>query len=107
MLQEGMKIYTFPETDVMAYASLIRDQGFKPEIYSNYIRVGAKRKRLINKEKFSKAIRKTRKAMGINRKQLADLIGCTEDTVFSWELGKTAPNEKNMNKIIEIMGDII
>lgn len=106
MLREGMKIYIFPETDVSAYANLIREKGFKYEIGTNFIRVGKKRKQNYNSEEYAKKLKKARKAAGLTRKELADKIGCAESTVFSWEIGRTAPREYNREEIEKILGAI-
>ena len=41
---------------------------------------------------------------GYSQKEVAQLLGVTEKTIISWELGKTAPNIAMGQKISEVYG---
>ena len=41
---------------------------------------------------------------GYSQKEVAQILGVTEKTIISWELGKTAPNIAMGQKISEING---
>lgn len=108
MLEEGMKIKIFPETNVESYVRFIREQGYKAEVYRDYIKVGKKKKRFIDRTIVGTDIRKARKKKGITREQLAEAVGVSVTTVFSWEIGRTAPRAYNydeLKKILDLKGE--
>ena len=39
MIEEGMIIKTFPDTDIRAYTRMIQESGYRPIVGSDYIRV--------------------------------------------------------------------
>ena len=91
-LYTGLKIWTFPETDVKAYARMIRSEGFKPIIEKNFILVGEEIYiGTLNSIALGSLIKKKRLAKGISRETLADYIGVARETIFNWEVGRTKP----------------
>ena len=51
-------------------------------------------------------IRYCRMAMGLYRRELADLVEVSRDTVKQWENGAWKPNEESMGRLVEIFGDV-
>lgn len=102
MLQSGMKIKIFPETDTRAYIEMISVHGFNSEVHHDYILI-KERKKLYDEVKIGRLIRKKRIAKKIYREQLAEIIGVTEDTVRRWEFGMQTPKSARLEKIIELL----
>jgi DNA-binding XRE family transcriptional regulator len=53
---------------------------------------------------FGDHIRKMRTEMNMFQKQLANLIGVSEDTITNWENNRAQPHIRNYPKIIEFLG---
>ena len=45
---------------------------------------------------FNKRLKELRIEKHLTQKQLADAIGTTDDTIFSWEHGRSQPNIENI-----------
>ena len=103
-LYTGLKIWTFPETDVKAYARMIRSEGFKVIVEKNYILVGDEiRIGTIDSIALGNLIKKKRLSKGISRDTLADLLGVSRGTIFNWEIGRTKPQRRNLEEIETIL----
>lgn len=102
MLESGMKIKIFPETDTTAYVQMISVRGFNCEVHHDYILV-KERKKLYDSDKLGRMLRKKRIAKRIYREDLAEKLGVTEDTVRRWEYGLQTPKSARLEKIIEIL----
>jgi transcriptional regulator with XRE-family HTH domain len=50
------------------------------------------------------SIRELRTTRGMNQRQLAELLGVTQQAVGSWEAGKTAPRLEHQVAIAEALG---
>lgn len=103
MLEEGMKIKIFPETNVSSYIDMIHSLGFNCKKKAEYILITGTRKRDWDKEKLGRLIRKKRKALHIDREELAKKTKVHEQTVFNWEVGRTVPVPYNINEIKKIL----
>lgn len=103
-LFEGMIIKTFPDTDIRAYSRMIQENGFRPIVGENCIRVG--KPYLYNKivpSDFAKLLRKKRKEKGITREELGKFLGVCNQTVFDWEVGRRTPRSETLRKIKEYL----
>ena len=101
---EGMIIKTFTETDVSAYARMIRDSGYKPIIRSDYIRVGAKLDNgKIDTKMLGNLIYTKRKAKKLKRDDLSKMICIRTETIFNWELGRTMPQKSVLEDLMNIL----
>lgn len=49
-------------------------------------------------------IRNRRLALGLMQRQVAELLGTFEESVYRWEMNRNAPDMKHMPKIIEFLG---
>ena len=99
-LFEGMIIKTFPDTDIRAYSRMIQENGFRPIVGENCIRVG--KPYLYNKieqSEFARLLRQKRKAKGITREELGQFLGVCYQTVFDWEVGRRIPRSETMRKL--------
>ena len=101
----GMKIKTFPDTDVEAYVELVKSYGFHYRVMDGYILVCEQISRFEEKQDFAKRLRKARQDHELTLKELADKIGVNEATVYNWELAKYSPNGWNYQNLIEVLGD--
>ena len=100
MIEEGMIIKTFPDTDIRAYTRMIQESGYRPVVGSDYIRVG--KPYLYNKIKprdFAKLLRDKRKAKGITREELGKMVGVSYQSVFDWEVGRRTPRHETLKKL--------
>lgn len=95
----GMIIHTFEDTDINAYISLIRNQGFKSYLGKNYIMVGERIKKKYDTQALSKLIR--RKFKGKSNEEIAESMKVSEQTVFNWKQGIQIPNEYNLKRLCE------
>lgn len=50
------------------------------------------------------AIRRARIIEGLTQEEVAQLVGTTDSTVSSWELGATMPVSENFEKLVQLMG---
>lgn len=101
-LYEGMTIKTFPETDVDAYVRFIHDSGFKCYVRSGFIRIGTRTHEPIDREARARKLRQARKLNGLTRAEVAEKIHVNEETLYSWEIGRTYPSKKNLQKLIDL-----
>ena len=101
-LYEGMTIKIFPETDKDAYVRFIRDNGFKCYLKSDCIRIGTRTHEPIDKEARARKLRQARKLNGLTRAEVAEKIHVSKDTLYSWEIGRTYPSKKNLQKLIDL-----
>lgn len=49
-------------------------------------------------------IKELREALGIKQEELAMLCGVTQSTISLWEIGKTVPRKKALEKLSERLG---
>ena len=99
-LHTGEIIWTFPDTDVEAYAKMIRNEGFNVTITKNYILVGEER--IIgsfDSVALGRLIKLKRLAKGVSRITMAEDIRVAQETVFNWEIGRTKPQRANLDAI--------
>jgi len=101
-IYEGLVIHTFKDTDVDAYVRMIRDEGFKCYVRTDYLIVGEKLYNPVNKEERARRLRQARKLNGLTRKQVSEQINVKEETIRSWELGRTYPIERNLRKLRDL-----
>lgn len=102
-IEQGMRIKTFNDTDVLAYVNLINDNGFRANVRSGYIEVGARLKTFYDKKELARLIRNRRVLKRLSKDMLADRLGVTRGTINCWEAGKITPNNYNMNHIMEVL----
>ena len=102
MIFEGMKIKTYPDTDVEAYLRWIRDEGYNVSFRNSQIIVGEKRRRENDLKDFSKIIRNCRTKSGLSREAFANKVGVTPETLFEWERGHRLPS-KSHQRILKIL----
>lgn len=105
MLQEGMKIKTFPDTDVQVYVQWIRSQGFSCYIVKDGIRIGNRfRPANFNSEKTGELIKNKMRAKKIKIRQVADYLMVTESTVYQWTQGGRVPRECYRHELFTLLG---
>ena len=104
MFQEGMIIKTFPDTDVHAYVRWIRENGFKADIYRDYIRVGKRRRNDIDRNEMARLIRTSRKARKLTREELSIRLGVSVDSVYAWEKGERIPRLSTLKDMGDFFG---
>lgn len=51
-------------------------------------------------------IKDLRMKLGLNEKQMADLLGVTFGSIFNWEAGRNKPSEENLKKIIQLKNKV-
>ena len=56
-----------------------------------------------NPETLGKKIRKARMDNGLEIKELAELVGVTEDTVINWEIRGVKPRRKTYKKLLKFI----
>ena len=49
-------------------------------------------------------IKKLRRSMDLSQRALAEIIGVNQNLISAWELGKSAPNEENVNDLADYFG---
>lgn len=54
-------------------------------------------------ESIGERIRKKRKALGLTRKELADVIGCSDKAIWLWEMGRSVPRPMNVGMIADAL----
>ena len=101
-LYEGMVIKLFPDTDRDAYVKLVRDSGYKCYLKGYSLRIGRKIHEPVDQEARARKLRQARKLNGLTRAQVAEIIHVSKDTVYSWEIGRTYPNAKNILLLKEL-----
>lgn len=52
-----------------------------------------------------KDLEKTRKDKGLSQIEVAKKIGVSANTYRNWEYGANEPNEENLIKLIEVLGN--
>jgi len=57
----------------------------------------------VDPKTFGERLRKSRMDFGLLIKDLAALIGVTEDTIINWELRGINPIGKNVKKVIDLL----
>ena len=55
-------------------------------------------------ENFARRLREARKAVHMTQAELAEWCGCEEQTVQSWERGRTSPNVIYLGRICRALG---
>jgi hypothetical protein len=104
ILKEGMVIHTFPDTDSEAYVRMIREYGFRAEIYKDHIRVGKPlRFRKLDTVKLSSLIRKKRMLKKMTMTDLANKLQTRVETVLGWEMGRSIPRNDFLDDLIIIL----
>ena len=104
-LHTGEKIWTFPDTDVEAYAKMIREEGFQAIITKNYILVGEEKYiGTFDSVALGNLIKTKRLYWGVTRKKMAYHLHITEDTIFNWEIGRTKPQKTNLEAVKKYLG---
>ena len=73
------------------YPAIIKFLGFNP---------------LSSPQTIAEKIRYYRMAMGLYRRELADLVEVSQDTVKQWENGAWKPNEESMGRLRKVLGDV-
>ncbi|MDE6059736.1 MAG: helix-turn-helix domain-containing protein [Clostridia bacterium] len=53
---------------------------------------------------FPQKLKDLRKEKGITQKQLADILGTTDDSIYSWEHGRSQPSLEMLQSIITYFG---
>ena len=104
MLEPGMKIKIFPDTQVKQYLNWIREEGYHAKAYTNYIVVGERIKKRFDKEILARTMRTARKKKGITREQMAERMGVVRQTVRDWEFGRRTPQSFNLERYCRITG---
>ena len=102
--KKGEQIRIFENTNVDAYARLIRDAGYKYKVGSEYITIIGRNKILLDRMKVGRILRIARKKRGISREALSEAIGVLDKTMFEWERGYRVPCEKNLEKYCAYVG---
>lgn len=54
-------------------------------------------------ESIGERIGQKRKALGLTRRELADVIGCSERAISLWETGKSSPRPMNVGMIADAL----
>lgn len=104
ILKEGMVIHTFPDTDSEAYVRMIREYGFRAEIYKDHIRVGKPlRFRKLDTVKLSNLIRQKRMLKKMTMTDLANKLQTRVETVLGWEMGRSIPRNDFLDDLIIIL----
>ena len=104
MIHEGMKIKTFPDTDVSAYVHWIRSQGFDCYVHESDIRVGRKRfSNQMNPELTGELIRQHMKNEGISQKKLCKLLIASEHTIRMWIYGDCVPRSDYRSDLSDVL----
>ena len=103
MLNEGMKIKIFEDTDVRAYKDMVKDMGFRCKQKGEYLIVGAPYKRQ-HKLAIGKSIKEARLNSGLSVEEVAKKVNVLYETVCNWEIGESTPNETNREKLKTVIG---
>ena len=103
MINEGMKIKIFEDTNIDAYKDLINDLGFRCKLKGEYLIVGAPYKRQL-KFAVGKSIKEARLNSGLTVEDVAKKVNVLRETVCNWEIGESIPNETNREKLKATIG---
>lgn len=104
MIFEGMRIKTFPDTDIIAYTNLIEENGFSYKIYRDSILVGKKIRPEYDKVKIGKVLRWAREKAGWDKKRIATRLWVTPTVINNWENGRTLPRKDDLLRYCKIVG---
>lgn len=103
-LNEGMLIHIFPDTDAEAYVRMIREYGYRADVYRDHIRVGKPLKfRKLDTVKLSNLIRQKRMLKKMTMTDLANKLATRTETVFGWEMGRSIPRNDFLDDLIIIL----
>ena len=102
MIESGMKIKIFPDTNIEAYCRMIRDMGFNCHATSHYIFVDERRS-TEKQRTYGERIRKARLRYGFTREEVAEEIGTSLRNVIEWESGYRTPPKVYMDRIKELL----
>lgn len=105
ILREGMVIHTFPDTDTEAYVRMIREYGYRTDVYEDHIRVGKPLKSVkLDAAKFSRLMRRKLKQKNITMLDLANELQTNLMTVRIWVRGIRIPRKDYRDDLITILG---
>lgn len=103
-LREGMLIHIFPDTDAEAYVRMLREYGYRAEVYKDHIRVGKPLKfRKLDTVKLSSLIRRKRMLKKMTMTDLANKLQTRVDTVLGWEMGRSIPRKDFLDDLSIIL----
>ena len=103
-LKEGMVIHIFPDTNADAYVRMIREYGYRAEVYKDHIRVGKPLKtRKYDTVKLGRLIRNKRKLQKKSVLDLAEQLQTCTETVHRWEMGRSRPRRDFLEDMIIIL----
>lgn len=107
-LKTGDRIKMFEDSNIEAYGDLIENNGFRHRIViikdETFMEVGAPiPSKKIDSRAWAKTFRKSKRKY--DRKEFAKLVGVTEQTVYSWELGRRLPKPIYWKRLSEVLGD--
>lgn len=103
MLFSGERIKVFSETDIRMYEKWIESQGFSYKFDGDYLVVLGKDNPQYDKGLFSKVLNHRMKLRGISKEELAEKIGVTEYTIFTWRIGRFMPKADNLENIMKVL----
>ena len=104
ILKEGLIIHTFADTDAEAYVRMIREYGYRAEVYKDHIRVGKPLKfRKLDTVKLSSLIRRKRMLKKMTMTDLANKLQTRVDTVLGWEMGRSIPRKDFLDDLSIIL----
>lgn len=104
MISEGMRIKTFPDTDIIAYTNLIEEKGYSYKIYRDSILVGKKVRPEYDKVKIGKVLKWAREKAGIDKKRIASRLWVSVTVVENWEKGRTLPRKDDLLRYCKMVG---
>lgn len=102
-LYEGERIKIFPETDVRQYERWIAMQGFTFKKSGDYLVIVKKVLAEFDEKRFAQMLVHRRKLKGISREEMANKVGVTEYTAWTWEIGRAMPNAYNLERIMTVL----
>lgn len=102
-LYEGERIKIFPDTDFNQYCRFIHSQGFTYKKVGEYLIILKKAYPKYDRKTFSKIFTHRRKLKKLSREEVAEKVGVTEYTVFTWEIGRFMPSKYNLDKIMPVL----
>ena len=105
MLEEGMRIRTFSDTDVAAYVGWIRTEGYACYVHKDVIIVGRRLKPgHLNSKLTAALIKKHMKAKKISRKDIQKDLMVSESTVWDWINGIRVPSMYFRQNLLDLLG---